>query len=33
MAPALIPLGLKLEEKKGQVDILNITRVEKPTEN
>jgi uncharacterized protein (TIGR03435 family) len=33
MAPALIPLGLKLEEKKGQVDILNITHVEKPTEN
>ena len=22
LAPALIPLGLKLEEKKGQVDIL-----------
>lgn len=33
MAPALIPLGLKLEEKKGQIDILNIAHVEKPTGN
>jgi uncharacterized protein (TIGR03435 family) len=26
-------LGLQLEAKKGQVDVINITRAEKPTEN
>jgi uncharacterized protein (TIGR03435 family) len=26
-------LGLKIEATKGQIDIVNITRVEKPTEN
>jgi uncharacterized protein (TIGR03435 family) len=33
IADTLSVLGLKLEAKKGQIDILTITHVEKPTEN